>query len=68
MKIDRNDTNVYDALEAFFGKSTDRRKRAILGSMMGEEFDTTMENIEEMVNYINGLDLSDLEYEDVVLG
>ena len=68
LKIDRNDTNVYDALEAFFGKSTDRRKRAILGSMMGEEFDITMENIEEMVDYINGLDLTDLEYEDVVVG
>ena len=67
LKIDRNDTNVYDALEAFFGKNTDRRKRAILGSMMGEEFDITMENIEEMVNYINGLDLTDIEYEDVVI-
>lgn len=67
LKIDRNDTNVYDTLEAFFGKNTDRRKKAILGSMMGEEFDTTMENIEEMLDYINNLDLSNLEYEDIVM-
>lgn len=67
IKIDRNDMEVYDVLEAFFGKSTDRRKRAILGSMMGEEFDTIMENIEEMVEYIDSLDLSELDVEDVVL-
>lgn len=67
LKIDRNDTNVYDTLEALFGKNTDRRKRAILGSMMGEEFDTTMDNIEEMVKYIDSLDLTDLDVEDVVM-
>lgn len=67
IKIDRNDMNVYDTLEAFFGKNTDRRKRAILGSMMGSEFDTIMDNIEEMVNYIDSLDLNSLEVEDIVL-
>lgn len=67
LKIDRNDTNVYDTLEAFFGKNTDRRKRAILGSMMGEEFDSTMDNIEEMIEYIDSLDLSDLQYEDITV-
>ena len=67
IKIDRNDTGVYDVLEAFFGKNTDRRKRAILGSMMGEEFDTIMENIEEMVEYIDNLDLGNVEYEDVIV-
>ena len=67
LKIDRNDTNVYDTLEAFFGKNTDRRKKAILGSMMGEEFDTTMDNIEDMLEYIDSLDLSELDVEDVVL-
>ena len=59
--------NVYDALEAFFGKNTERRKRAILGSMMGEEFDTIMNNIEEMLEYINGLDLTELDVQEVVL-
>lgn len=67
IKIDKNDMNVYDTLEAFFGKNTDRRKRAILGSMMGSEFDTIMDNIEEMVNYIDSLDLNSLEIEDIVL-
>lgn len=67
IKIDKNDAGIYDSLEAFFGKNTDRRKRAILGSMMGEEFDTVMDNIEEMVNYIEGLDLSNIEFQDVVL-
>ena len=67
IKIDKNDTNVYDTLEAFFGKNTDRRKKAILGSMMGEEFDTVMENIEDMLEYIESLDLSDLEIEDVTI-
>lgn len=67
LKIDRNDTNVYDTLEAFFGKNTDRRKKAILGSMMGDEFDSTMENIEEMIEYINGLDLTNIEYEDITV-
>lgn len=67
LKIDRNDTNVYDTLEAYFGKNTDRRKKAILGSMMGDEFDSTMENIEEMIEYINGLDLTNIEYEDITV-
>lgn len=67
IKIEKNDSEIYDVLEAFFGKNTDRRKRAILGSMMGEEFDTIMDNIEEMVDYINSLDLSSVDIEDVVL-
>lgn len=67
LKIDRNDTNIYDALEAFFGKNTGRRKQAILGSMMGGEFETTMDNIEEMIEYIDSLDLSEVEYEDVLV-
>lgn len=67
IKIDRNDMEVYDVLEAFFGKNTERRKRAILGSMMGEEFDVIMDNIEEMLEYIDSLDLTDLEVQDVEL-
>lgn len=67
IKLDRNDTEVYDVLEAFFGKNTDRRKQAILGSMMGESFESTMDSIEEMLEYIETLDLSDLEYEEVAV-
>lgn len=67
LKIDRNDMEVYDVLEAFFGKNTDRRKKAILGSMMGGDFDTVMDNIEEMLEYIDGLNLTNLEIEDVEL-
>lgn len=67
LKIDRNDTDIYDTLEAFFGKNTDRRKRAILGSMMGEEFDTVMDNIEDMLEEISNLNLSEVEYKDVVM-
>lgn len=67
IKIDKNDTDVYDALEAFFGKSTDRRKRAILGSMMGKDFDIVMDSIEDMLNEIEKLDFSGLEIEDVVI-
>lgn len=65
IKIDKNDMEIYDVLEAFFGKNTDRRKRAILGSMMGEEFDTVMGNIEEMLEYIDSLDLTNLEVQEV---
>ena len=67
IKIDRNDTGIYDTLEAFFGKNTDRRKKAILGSMMGEEFDTVMDNIEDMLEEIKNIKLLELEYQDVVM-
>lgn len=67
LKIDRNDTDVYDALEAFFGKNTDRRKKAILGSMIGEGFDSMLDSIEDMLEYIDSLDLSELEVQDVTV-
>lgn len=67
LKIDRNDMDIYDTLEAFFGKNTDRRKQAILGSMMGAEFENTMCNIEELIEYVDNLDLSSIEYEDVIV-
>lgn len=65
LKIDRNDADVEDVLEVFFGKSTERRKKAILGSMLGVELDTIMENIEEMTQSIEGMNLSSVEYESV---
>lgn len=68
VKIDRNDENIYDTLEVLFGKSTERRKRAILGDIMGSAFDDSMDNIEEMIEYVNNLDLgSDIEYEEVTI-
>ncbi len=67
IKIDRDDMDIYDVLEVFFGKSTDRRKKAILGSMMGDDFETLLENIEETISYIDGLNINSLEYEEVVL-
>lgn len=67
LKIDRNDMGVQDALEIFFGKNTERRKRAVVGSMLGGEFDDVMENIEEMIEYVDSLDLSEIDYEDVVV-
>jgi DNA gyrase subunit B len=67
IKIDKNDLDIYNTLEVLFGKSTDRRKKAILGSMMGATFDDVMENIFDMVEYIDTLGLSDVEYEEVAM-
>lgn len=65
IKIDPNDTDIYSALEVLFGKSTADRKRAILGSMLGTDFDETIESIDDIANYIDGLELNNLEVEDV---
>lgn len=66
IKIDPEDTDIYEALEVLFGKSTDSRKRAILGSMLGTDFDDTLENIDDLIGYIEGLDLNGgLEVEEV---
>lgn len=66
IKIDPEDTDIYEALEVLFGKSTDIRKKAILGSMLGTDFDGTLENIDEVVGYIDGLDLNGgLEVEEI---
>ena len=67
LKLERNDTELCDILEVLFGKSTDRRKRAILGSMM-EGFDDVIENVENLNHYVEGLDLnSDLEVMEVTV-
>ena len=65
IKIERNDMELVDVLEVLFGKSTDRRKQAILGSMM-ENFDDVLDEMESISEYIDGLDLRDnLEIEEV---
>jgi len=66
LKIERNDMELVDVLEVLFGKSTDRRKRAILGSMM-EDFDGVLEELESISDYIDGLGLKeDLDIEEIV--
>lgn len=67
IKLERGDVELQDALEILFGKSTDRRKSAILGSMMGD-YEGTMSNIDSLVNYVNSLNLNeDLELKEVSL-
>lgn len=65
LKIERNDMELCDVLEVLFGKSTDRRKRAILGSMM-DNFDEAMEEMESISDYIDSLNLNkNLEIEEI---
>lgn len=65
IKIDRNDMDIYDTLEVLFGKSTELRKRAILGELLGTDYDETMEGVENLSEYIDGLGLSQVEVEEV---
>lgn len=66
IKIDSNDTDIFETLDVLFGKSTESRKRAILGSMLGTDFDETVENIGDLIEYIDGLELNGgLEVEEV---
>ena len=58
IKVDPNDADIYEALEILFGKATDIRKKAILGSMLGTDFDDTLESIDDMIGYIDALDLN----------
>lgn len=64
LKIDREDMDMTDVLEVLFGKSTERRKRAILGSMM-DDFDAVIEEIENLADYVDSLNLGNLEVEEV---
>lgn len=65
VKIDRNDMDIYDTLEVLFGKSTELRKRAILGELLGTDYDETIEGLESLEDYIEGLNLSRVEEEIV---
>lgn len=66
VKIDPNDTEVYDTLEVLFGKSTDLRKKAILGSLVDEDLDEIEANVEELIDYITGLDMNTVQVEEIV--
>lgn len=63
IKIDTGDVEIYEVLEVLFGKSTERRKRAILGSILGTDFDETVSMNESISDYIDRLDLSQLNVE-----
>lgn len=65
VKIDRNDTSVYDVIEVLFGKSTERRKRLILSSMLGKPFDEVVDNMSSISDYIETLDLNTVEVEEI---
>lgn len=66
VKIDRGDTDMYDVLEVLFGKSTDRRKQAILGGMLGADFNDTLDEMTSVSEYIDSLGFdSDLVVEEV---
>lgn len=67
IKIDRNDTEIYDVLEVLFGKSTERRKRAILGSMLGVDFDELVSEMESVSEYIDSLGMNNLSIEEIEL-
>lgn len=66
VKISPEDTEVHEVLEVLFGKSTTERKRAILGSLMDEDFDDVQSNIEDLINYVDSLGLNKVEVEEIV--
>lgn len=66
IKISPDDTEVYEVLEVLFGKSTDARKRAVLGSMIDGDLDDINENMESIANYLSSMELNQVEVEEVV--
>lgn len=66
IKVDREDTDVYEALEILFGKSTFQRKKVILGGMLGTDFEETLDEMVSVSEYIDSLGLNEgLEVEEV---
>lgn len=63
--INKDDYEVYDTLEVLFGKSTDRRKKAIIGSLFGDGYDEALGSMDEIIDYIKELDLVDIDYEEI---
>lgn len=65
IKLERNDMELTDVLEVLFGKSTARRKQAILGSMI-DNFDEVLDENENLFDMIDGMNLEDsLDIEEV---
>ena len=63
IKVDLNDMDVWDTLEVLFGKSTAMRKKAILGELLGTDYDETLEDMDNISEYIDGLGMNNLEEE-----
>ena len=65
IKLERGDTELVDVLELLFGKSTDRRKQVILGSLVND-FDSVMEGRLTIEDFLECLNLNEgyLDYED----
>ena len=67
IKIERNDMSLVDSLEILFGKSTERRKKAILGSMI-DGFEETIDEMTSLSEYIDKLGLDEsLEIEEITV-
>lgn len=65
--LDRNDSCLDDTLSVLFGKSTDMRKRAILGSLI-DNFDEVVQEMLRREDGIEGLNLGDdLDVETIEL-
>ena len=65
INIEKGDTDIWDTLEVLFGRSTESRKRAILGELMGTSYDETVDDMESVSEYIDSLDLSEVEVEEI---
>lgn len=65
LKLEHGDTELVDVLELLFGKSTDRRKKIILGSLVND-FDSVLEGRSTVEEFLEGLNLNEgyLEYEE----
>jgi DNA gyrase subunit B len=65
LKLEHGDTELVDVLELLFGKSTDRRKKIILGSLVND-FDSVLEGRSTIEEFLEGLNLNEgyLEYEE----
>ena len=67
IKIERDDTELADVLEVLFGKSTDRRKSAILGTLI-DGYDGILDGIENIDDWISSQDYDgEIEVETVEL-
>jgi DNA gyrase, B subunit len=66
IKISPNDLEIDSVLEILFGKSTDLRKKEILGTLIGDEYAEQCETLDELMGYIASLDMEDgLDVEEI---
>ena len=67
IKVNRDDPEVFSTLELLFGKSTEMRKQSILGEILGTDYDETIENIENLTQYIESRDDLNEDMEELVV-